>query len=138
MGHMADSTSGRSGLAWVAKLIMANAIVGFAAGLALLTLPGAFMSVLGQSTDAAGIAYARLYGAELLGFSLATWLARDASATAMRPIVYGHIVNESLTAVVVAAAAVAGTGNLLLWPLAALVAGFAVAYLIAAVRSRQA
>jgi len=122
---------------WVPKLIVANATVGFVAGITLLTLPSLFMTVLGQSTDAAGIAYARLYGAELLGFSLATWLGRDASPSAVRPIVYGHIVNESVTALVVAAAAVAGLGNLLLWPLAALAAAFAVAYVIAAVDARK-
>lgn len=86
-----------------------------------------FLSTFGLQTDPVGLSFARLYGAELIGFNVATWLSRNASPPSM-PIVRGHIANEGLTAVVAAIAAVTGLGNLLVWGLVALAALFAVGY----------
>lgn len=121
---------------WIRTLLTLNALIGLAVGVVLLLVPAAMMSVLGQSTDGTGTAYARLYGAELLGLNVATWFARNGSADVWRPVIYGHVVNESLTALVIAATALGGLGNLLLWGLVLVSGAFAVAFVLAALTVR--
>jgi hypothetical protein len=87
-----------------------DALIGLGAGIALLLVPDVFLSLAGVSLAPTGIVVARLYGAELLGFNVATWLARSTSSR-RGPIVLGHIVNESLTAIVIALAFVSGIGG---------------------------
>ena len=103
-------------------------------GASLLIAPSLFLAIFGQAETPAVTVYARLYGAELLGFSVATWLVRNASPDGQLPIVYGHVVNESLMAIVIVAAAVSGVGNMLVWAIAVLPTAFAVAFAVAALR----
>ena len=110
--------------------------MGLAVGVALVVVPALFLGVLGIQIDSAGTALARLYGAELLGFNVATVLGRQGSA--VRPIVLGHVVNESLTAIIFVGAAISGLGNGLLWPLAGLAALFAVGFALVANQFRRA
>jgi len=114
--------------------VIANAVVGFSAGLALIVVPSAFMSMLNIQIDAAGTAMARLYGAELVGFNIATWMSRRVPVP--RPIVLGHVANETLTAMAFAVAANSGVGNLLVWPLALAAGVFALGYAWIAVARR--
>jgi hypothetical protein len=115
-------------------LLITNAAVGFFAGLALLVVPSAFMAVLNIQLDAAGTTMARLYGAELVGFNIATWMSRRLPIP--RPIVLGHVANESLTAIAFVVAAIGGLGNALLWPLALTAALFALGYSLVAITRR--
>ena len=117
-------------------MLSVNAIVGMVSGVALLAAPALFLSLLGLATDQTGTTFARLYGAELAGFNVATWLVRS-SLPPSRPIVFGHVVNESLTAGVVALAAWSALGNPLVWLLALTAGGFACAYLAVAFASRS-
>lgn len=111
------------------RLLTANAIAGLVSGVALLVVPGAFLSILGLELDTAGTAFARLYGAELLGFNVATWLSRNL-VPPPSAIIRGHIANEGLTALVIALIAAAGLGNPLVWGVAAVAAAFAIGYLV--------
>jgi len=108
-------------------LLSVNAIVGALAGAGLVVVPAVFLGILGIQANATGEVLARLYGVELLGFNAATWLAR-APGPVSRPIVVGHVVNESLTAVVLGAAAINGMGNLLVVGFALVSAAFAAGY----------
>lgn len=117
-------------------LVTINAVVGLAFGAILLLVPQPFVSLNGLGSDPATLVFARLYGAELCGFSVATWLVR----TDVRPprgIVLGHVVNESLTAIVIVLGALAGVGNALVWPLALAPAMFAVGYAILALERNR-
>ncbi|MBA3687247.1 MAG: hypothetical protein H0W81_00180 [Chloroflexi bacterium] len=114
-------------------LLVLNAVFGLGAGVGLAVLPELFLSTLGLQTDQVGTAFARLYGAELIGFNIATWLTRN-DWPPSTPIVRGHIANEGLTAVVAAAAGASGLGNLLVWGLAALAALFSLGYLTVALQ----
>lgn len=110
-------------------LLSINAIVGGISGAGLVLVPAAFLGILGISPDASGEILARLYGAELLGFNVSTWIARQ-TTPAPPSIVWGHVVNESLTAVVLAMAAVGAMGNLLVSGFALASAAFAAAYVL--------
>jgi len=112
-------------------LLTVDALVGLVAGLALLLVPDLFASLSGLSMAPTGILVARLYGGELAGFSLATWLARG-GASPRGPIVLGHIVNESLTAIVVALGLLSGFGGPLLAALAATAAALAIVFWVTA------
>lgn len=102
----------------------------------MLVVPGLFLSLLGLTTDPTGLTFVRLYGAELAGFNVATWLVRS-SVPLSRPIVIGHVVNESLTAVIVALAAWSALGNAIVWLLAATAGAFALGYLALALSRRS-
>ena len=119
-------------LAALRWLLAVNALVGLAGGLALLLLPELFLSLLGLHSDQTGLVLARLYGAELVGFNVATWLAR--SLAAQPGVVLGHVANESLTAAVLWIAIAGGAGGPLLWALAVVATAFAVGLWWAATR----
>jgi hypothetical protein len=118
---------------WVSWFIGLNAVVGLGAGIALLILPDVFLTVFGVSTDRTGILVARLFGADLTGFNLATWLARD-----IRPIprflVLGHSANESLSALVFFVAAASGLGNAFVAAFGVIALAFAGGYALLAAR----
>ena len=107
-------------------LLRLNALVGVGFGLGLLLIPKPLLDLYGVATTDAIEAVARLYGAELLGFSVATWLAAD-QRSAWRPVLAGHVTNESLTAVVAALVVVTGVAGGLLWSIVVLAGGFAIA-----------
>lgn len=116
--------------------ITANSVVGLGFGVVLLAAPGPLAALLGLHLQGTAALMARLYGAELCGFGVATWLARE-----VRPLsaglVVGHVSNETLTAAVLFAAALSGLGNVLLPVLALAPTVFALGYLALTVRLRQ-
>jgi hypothetical protein len=116
-------------------LLTVDALIGLAAGTALLLLPDGFLSFAQVSLAPTGVVVARLYGAELLGFGIATWLVRNTS-TRRSSIVLGHIVNESLTAVVIAIAVVSGIGGPGLAALAAIACLLAIGFWLATLLPR--
>ena len=113
-------------------LLATNALVGGAAGVILIVAPMFMASIVGLALDDVGAMWARLYGAELAGFNVATWLAQDRGPDARRIVVLGHAVNESLTFGVLAIS-IGGLGaNAFGWAFAAVALAFAVAFILAA------
>jgi hypothetical protein len=113
-------------------LLAVNAIVGLVGGVGLLLAPGTVAGLLGLTLDPTATLYTRLYGAELVGFNVATWLAREAGGGARRIVVLGHVFNESLTFVVIAISLASVSANLLGVGLAGLALAFAIAFGLAA------
>jgi hypothetical protein len=109
------------------RLLTVDAVVGIVAAVALLVVPELFGSLAGLSLASTGIVVARLYGAELAGFSVATWLART-TAPPRSGIVLGHVVNESLTAIVIGIGLASGLGGPVLAALALVAALLAVGF----------
>ena len=106
-----------------------NAVVGFVFGTVLLLIPGFLLAFNGIHTGETGLAIARLFGAEFIGFNIITWLVRDARDTSStRLVILGHIVSESLGFVVALAAKLAGLGNNFFWAIVITYLVFAVGY----------
>lgn len=130
----------------IRMLLAAGAVVGFAFGITLLLAPELLLTVYGLATDSTGALLARLFGVELIGFNVATWVAREsdprANGSAARVIVRAHLVSETTGAVVSALAAARGLGNPLFWSVVAvyglLAAGFLWAELALRERSEAA
>ena len=106
-----------------------NAAVGLVFGTVLLAVPGLLLAFNGIHTDETGLAIARLFGAEFIGFNLITWLVRDGRDSAStRLVVFGHAVSESLGFVVALAAKLAGLGNNFFWGIVVIYLLFAIGY----------
>ena len=116
----------------VGPLLKINAVVGLVTGIGLVLAPTIVLNILGATTDPTGTNFARLYGAELIGFNVATWLASSGDARSQRMLVLGHVANESLTAVIAVIAAGSGLGDVLLWGVALLAGAFALAFSVVA------
>lgn len=114
-------------------LLAAGAVVGLMFGLGLLLAPGLLLSLYGLATDSTGELLARLFGVELIGFNVATWVARGsdprAEGSAARAVVRAHVVSETIGALVSAWAASRGFGNPLFWSVVAIYAILAAAFL---------
>ena len=125
----------------IRMLLAAGAVVGFAFGVALLLAPGLLLTVYGLATDSTGELLARLFGVELIGFNVATWVAREsdprASGSAARAVIRAHLVSETIGAVVSAFAAARGLGNFLFWSVVAVYALLAAGFLWAELALRE-
>lgn len=117
----------------IRMLLSVNAVVGLIFGLGLLLTPGLLLGMYGLATDSVGSLLARLFGVEFVGFNVATWVAREAdpraAGSASRAVVRGHLVSETIGAVVSAAAALQGLGSPMLWSVVAVYAIFAAAFI---------
>ena len=110
-------------------LLTTSSSIGFAFGLGLVVAPDFLLGQYGLSTNGAGVALARLLGAELIGFNIATFLARrDPEGEGARLAVLGHAVSEPIGALATLAALLTGVGNPMLWSVFALYALFSAAY----------
>ena len=114
-----------------------NALTGLVFGLGFLVIPQVFFSLLGLEASSALDTMARIYGAELIGFNIATWLAVGEPAW-RRPVIVGHAFNESLDTVLLVMAVIGGVANTLTWGLVAVTAVFAAGYLWLASRPADA
>jgi hypothetical protein len=111
-------------------LLRANAAVGLGFGIGLLIVPRLLLGLYGFSLDGADLVPARLYGAELLGFNVATWLAAAQAYRGARPaIVIGHVFNEAIGALVTVVSLLAGLGNGLAWSVVGLQVAFAAGFI---------
>ena len=121
-------------------LLTVNAVVGLAFGLGLLLAPEALLRLYGLDVDPATLLFARLFGVELIGFNAVGWIAREAEPypadSTPRAVVRGHLISESVGALVSASAAAQGLGNPLLWIVVAIYAVFAAAFLWATLALR--
>jgi hypothetical protein len=119
-------------------LLTAVAAVGLAFGLLLLAAPARVLDALVVNNDPGSQLSARLYAAELVFLSLATWRVRGRSPEVQRPLIVAHAVQEPLTC---AGAVLAGllTGGLPgLWAVAAVAGFFGVAFVLLARRKGPA
>lgn len=106
-----------------------NAIVGLVLGAVLLVIPQMFLTLYDIQADAGGLAIARLFGAELIGFNIATWLARTGQDdSARRVVVLGHLFSESLGFIVALIAKLSGLGNTFFWIIVAVYLAFALGF----------
>ncbi len=111
------------------RFIAANAVVGFIFGLLFLLDPAGLSLRFGATLDATGRLVARAYGAELLGFSIATWLARTNGENDLkRAIILSHLVSGTLTFLVVLFATASRVINPLGWSIVALTLFFSLGY----------
>ena len=62
----------------------ANAIVALVFGLLFLVIPGTGASIYGVELSSAGLLVMRLWGATIFGYSVLTWLARNAEESEAR------------------------------------------------------
>ena len=114
---------------FVVRLLQIDAAVGLLFGTVLLTAPGWLLDLYGFHADESGLAVARLYGAELIGFSVATALASAGRHRGARTAVaIGHLFSEGIGAVVAAIALASGLGNALGWTIVVLLGGFAAVF----------
>jgi len=100
--------------------------------------PATVLDVLVVNNDPGSQLSSRLYAAELVVLSLATWRVRGRSPEMQRPLIVAHAVQEPLTC---AGAVLAGllTGGLPgLWAVAAVAGFFGVAFVWLAVRGGPA
>jgi hypothetical protein len=125
----------------IRMLLSVGAVVGLTFGIALLLVPALLLSVYGLSTDSTGLLLARLAGVEFVGFNLATWIARESdprtAGSAARAVIRGHLVSETVGAVVSALAVWQGLGNPLLLSVVAIYAAFAAGFLWAELALRR-
>jgi len=106
-----------------------NAATGLVLGLVLILVPRPFLAFNGIEADAVGLTIARLFGAEFIGFNIATWMARSSSdPSARRIVVLGHFVSESLGFILALLAKLAGLGNALFWGIVAVYLFFALGF----------
>lgn len=98
-----------------------KAVISIVAGLALLLIPGAFMSLFGATFDAPGTIMARLVGALLTGIAVLCWLAASAPPSEGRQAaVTGLFIADALGFLVVLMGQLGGMMNGLGWVLVVL------------------
>lgn len=95
----------------VRNLLILNAALATISGIALLAAPELYVQQFGIALDAAGLAFARMFGTSLLGIAVFTWGVRDLDSNAHRAASAGALVNWASFAVVVAVAVSEGLSN---------------------------
>jgi len=97
-------------------LMMLNAIVAGAFGIAFVLIPGQVLSWYGVTGDAQLTYVARLFGTALITFALITWMARDAAdSDARRAIVMGLAAGDIVGFAIALMAQLGGVVNSLGW-----------------------
>jgi hypothetical protein len=89
-------------------------------GLAYLLVPASVASLYGITLDASH-EYPRYFGSALLGFAAILWLGRKVtSGPALRAVLVGSFVASFTGLIVAVFHALSGTGNALVWSIAAI------------------
>jgi len=112
-------------------LLAVNAAIAAAFGLGFVLVPAEVVATYGVALPAGSAVVARLFGAMLVGQAVLSWQARAAGPSeALRAIVLGFFVAETLGFVLAVHAVVTGAVNVLGWSTVAiyafLAAGFGV------------
>jgi hypothetical protein len=111
-------------------LLTASAIVLGVMGAATSFLPVEILSVVDAGSDRSVATLVQLLGAALFGFAMLNWMARGAPAGGIygRPIVIGNLVHFSVAGIALAKVAAVGGMPRVGLVLAAVYAGFAIAF----------
>jgi hypothetical protein len=110
-------------------LFVINAIVALMFGLGFLLAPAPLMAFYGATLNAPGVLMARFVGAEVLGHTILTWIARDSTASvARRAIVLALFTSWRALLIVGVLGQVTGVMNVLGWSNVILFLLFTVAY----------
>ena len=110
-------------------LLVINAILAVVFGLAFLLAPTATGTLYGHTVDPVSKYLAQLLGAAFIGVGIVTWMARKAAASdALRAIVLGYFIANSISFIVVLINQLAGVVNALGWFSVAIYLLFALGY----------
>ena len=97
-------------------LFAITAVLSFVNGIFYLLVPEFSLSLLGQSTNTAGIMNARYFGAAALGIAVITWFARNVQSFQLQRIIaLGVLITLGASAVVGFFGTLSGTMNLVGW-----------------------
>lgn len=106
-----------------------NAIVGLVFGILFLVLPGTATGIYGAELSDAGLLVARLFGATVFGYSVLTWLVRNAGESEARnAIVTSLFIGWGIGFVVALIFQIQGTVNVYGWVNVALYLLFTLGY----------
>ena len=98
------------------NLLVVDAVIGVAFGVAFLVASGPLLSVYGITLDKAGTLVAQLFGALLIGFAVLNWFARNVTDPGARQaVVYGNLVGAGIGFVVILIGQLAGIANAVGW-----------------------
>ena len=111
-------------------LLVVAAAIGAVFGAVFVVAPGPVAAIYGVTLDKAGMLFAQLFGAAIIGFAVLDWLARDVTdPTARQAVVLANLVGDAVGFVVILLGQLAGIPNALGWTSVAiyllLVLGFA-------------
>jgi hypothetical protein len=104
-------------------------MVSFISGLGFLLAPAAALQVLGTSTDAAGLALARFFGATIFLVGLALWMTRSLDhGFYHRSLASAILVGDALATIVAVRETLSGTINGIGWGIAGIYLVFTLAF----------
>ena len=75
------------------NLLTLTAVFGGIFSLGWMFLPSQLFSIYGTTTDETGTFLARFFGGSIIGYVLAAWSVRDASAEAQNPVILALFVS---------------------------------------------
>lgn len=100
----------------LSNLLVVSAVIATIFGVGLVVATGPLLSVYGITLDKAGTVVGQLFGAELLGFAVLNWFARDVTdPDGRRAVVLGNMAGAAVGFVVILLGQLAGVGNTLGW-----------------------
>ena len=100
----------------IKTLMIINAIIAIVFGIALVIIPGQFLSLYGPIPDEPMKNIGQLFGAALIGFALLTWTARNATdSDARKAIVFALFVANGIGFIVALIGQLSNVLNQLGW-----------------------
>lgn len=100
----------------LSTLFTINAIVAFVFGLAFVLVPETSISLYAITLSPGGVIITRLLGAAILGYSVLTWLSRNAEESeARQAIVLTMVISETIGFIVALLGQLSGVVNALGW-----------------------
>ena len=110
-------------------IFSAHAVLSWMFGLILLFVPAAIAAAYGITLNPGTAVLARLIGATFVGLGVLAWLARAAAPSeALRAILLGYAVINTLGCLVSSDAVLSGAGNALGWTIVVLFGFFGVSF----------
>jgi len=102
-------------------LFMINTVIAVLFGLGMLLIPDTVTSFYDVILEESGAYLARLLGAAFIGIGIISWMAKDATdSRALRAILLGFFISESLGFVVTLIDQLRGVANTLGWTIVAI------------------